>query len=375
MTLSPTAAQAPVPAQGPSAGATALDSLENRYYSFLRGQGYSSSETLQQVLAVYLPYFRGFPHVADLGCGHGEFLALLRAQGNRPSGVDVDPGMVAAAQAAGFDVTLGDAVEWLAARPQALDAVFSSNVVEHLPPEQVSAWLHAAWQALRPGGLLLFATPNPESAIVHLYEFWRDPTHVRLYNRQLLEFMLVDAGFTGVQSHLNPAAAWEGADVMLAGVEEPLPTLTLPDLPARVPELPAQLDASFPAHKRLLWRLLRPLYRVLSAPFVEPVRYTVELHSRSLEQTRAALEQTQAQAAHVAQRLQRLAAAERFLYPAREYYVLGYKPAGPDGAQQASHPGTIRLPETQAQEPEAQAPTDAAPPPAQPSTITAAGAA
>ncbi|MGL4649007.1 MAG: methyltransferase domain-containing protein, partial [Caldilineaceae bacterium] len=239
----------------PGTTPTATDeSLENRYYAFLRGQGYSSSDALHQVLSVYRPWFKDFARVGDLGCGHGEFLALLRAQGHIVSGVDMDPGMVAAAQAGGFDVALGDAVAWLHARPEALDALFSSNVVEHLAPETVQQWLRAAFQALRPGGMLLFATPNPESAIVHLYEFWRDPTHVRLYNRQLLEFMFVDAGFAQVQSHLNPAAAWEGADVMTAGVADPLPALPLPDLPAVVPDLPARLGNEFSAGKRFVWR-------------------------------------------------------------------------------------------------------------------------
>lgn len=322
----------PHPSALPAAPA---ESLENRYYAYLRAQGYSSSDALHDVLHVYLPWFEGFTRVGDLGCGHGEFLALLRAQGHEVSGVDVDAGMVEAARAAGFAVAHGDAVEWLQARPNALDAVFSSNVVEHLPPETVRAWLGAAWQALRPGGLLLFATPNPESAIVHLYEFWRDPTHVRLYNRQLLEFMLVDSGFARVASHVNPASAWDGPDVMLAGVAEPLPPLPPLAHPAALPDLPARLGAEFPAWKRALWRLTRPVYRALTAPFVEPIRYTTALHTQSLEQTRAALEQTQAQAADVTQRLQKLAAATRFLYPPREYFVVGYKP----GAEPGREPG------------------------------------
>lgn len=328
MTAKPLPADAPALPTTPAAAAGA-ESLENRYYAYLRTQGYSSSDALNDVLNVYLPHFRPFARVGDLGCGHGEFLTLLRAQGHTVSGVDVDPGMVAAARAAGFEVTLGDAVAWLNARPQSFDAIFSSNVVEHLPPETVRAWLGAALRALTPGGMLLFATPNPESAVVHLYEFWRDPTHVRLYNRQLLEFMLVDSGFQRVSSQLNPASAWEGPDVMLAGVAEPLPPLPLLAHPAAVPELPAQLGAEFPAWKRALWRLTRPLYRALTAPFVEPIRHTTAQHTQSLEQARAALEQAQAQANEVAQRLSKLAAATRFLYPPREYYVVGYKPGPP----------------------------------------------
>jgi len=307
-----------------------IESLENRYYAFLRQQGYSSSDSLHRVLSVYLPWFRGFQRVADLGCGHGEFMAQLREQGHIVSGVDVDPGMVAAARQAGFDVTQGDAIAWLKARPESLDAIFSSNVIEHLPPDTVSAWLRASYDALRPGGLLLFATPNPESAIVHLYEFWRDPTHVRLYDRQLLEFMLTDAGFERVQSRPNPASAWEGADHMLEGFTDPQASVTLPDLPAVVPDVPVTLAEGASWGKRSRWRLIQRLYGILTAPFLDPVRHTVIQHTSSLEQNQEALRQ-------IVQRLQRLASAQRFLYPPREYYVLGYKP-GATGEQHNTAP-------------------------------------
>ena len=63
-------------------------------------------------------------------------------------------------------------------------------------------------------GRLLVATPNPASLIVHLHEFWRDPTHVRLYSRPLLEFLFHWAGLEKIESGENPYTAWTSSDEM-----------------------------------------------------------------------------------------------------------------------------------------------------------------
>ncbi len=310
------------------AGATdgSAGALENRYYAYLRGHGYSTSDALLDVLRHYLPWFDGLDDVADLGCGHGEFMAMLQSEGHTVYGVDVDPGMVDACRAQGFDVTLGDAATWLNAQPGRFDAVFSSNVIEHLPAETVREWVAAAFVALRPGGMLLLATPNPASAIVQFHEFWRDPTHVRMYGAQLVEFLLADAGFAGVQSFANPAAAWEGIDALLKGVELPLDDVTLPPAVGLVPPLPAPL-AEGGLRARWAWRVSRWIYTKFTEPYVLPLRQDLEhLHS-VLEAQALALDAMRTQQAEIAVRLRALAQTDRFLHPAREIAVLGYKAA------------------------------------------------
>lgn len=302
------------------------ESLENRYYAYLRGQGYSTESALLDVLRDYLPFFEGKQRIADLGCGHGEFLALLREAGHEVAGVDIDPGMVEQARAQGFDVALGDAVDWLRARPNSFDGVFSSNVIEHLPATVVVEWIAAAFTALKPGGVLLFATPNPESAIVQLHEFWRDATHVRMYGRQLLEFLLVDGGFSEVASGESKGARWDGMETLLAGVGDAVSAIPLPpEVPAPVADPVApSANASFGA--RLKWRLNAFIHAKFIEGWTHPLRVTVQRQSEQLAAQRAALLATQDQFTQVQQRLQRLVAADTFLYPSREIWVSGKKP-------------------------------------------------
>jgi SAM-dependent methyltransferase len=305
----------------------APESLEHRYYAYLRALGYSTTEALLDVLRVYVPLFAGRTRIADLGCGHGEFLALLHAQGHEVAGVDIDPEMVAACRAQGFDVEVGDAEAWLDSRPETFDGIFSSNVVEHLPAAVVAGWVGAAYRALRPGGILVLATPNPESAIVQLHEFWRDATHVRLYGRQLLEFLLADAGFTDVASHENPAAAWEGVDSLLEGIDTSLPAPAALSVPAAIEPLPQAPPPEAPWRQRVAWSLASFIYAKFSAPFVAPLRADVERQLVALQQQAQALQAERAALEALHARVRRAAAAHRFLYPPREIYVVGAKPA------------------------------------------------
>lgn len=307
------------------------DSIENRYYAYLREAGYSTTAALNQVLAHYLPLFDGFTHVADLGAGHGEFLELLAAQGHSVGGVDVDPAMAAHCRALGFDVAHCDALEWLAQSPQRFDGIFSSNVVEHLPAETVAAWIAASFAALKPGGVLVLTTPNPESLIVQFHEFWRDPTHVRLYSRQLLEFLLADARFERVTSHENPASNWEGIEVLLASVSSDLARAWTPEAPPSLTSpLPQPPPADAPLRARMAWQISHFVYAKFLEPWLLPLRRDLDADRARfqtiLDTQRDALDDAQNRIDALLDRARRLAATDRFAYPAREIYVVGYKP-------------------------------------------------
>ena len=53
----------------------------------------------------------------ELGCGRGEFLRLLDDKGIKAEGIDPDDAVAEAARASGLDVTAGDPVAFLHARP------------------------------------------------------------------------------------------------------------------------------------------------------------------------------------------------------------------------------------------------------------------
>jgi SAM-dependent methyltransferase len=177
--------------------------LESDYYAFM---AYDPEHT-KAGLSHYLPLLAEGP-VLELACGRGELLGLLRDAGVEARGVDADEGMVARARAAGLDVDLGDALDALRAQPDgSLRGVFSAHFVEHLPPAELMAVVTESARVLAPGGVFVAATPNAASLSVAGYDFWRDPTHVRFYDPQLLAFLCDRAGLEVVQTGENPRNA------------------------------------------------------------------------------------------------------------------------------------------------------------------------
>ena len=54
-----------------------------------------SEDVIRERQRPYVSLLEGRQPVLDVGCGRGEFLELLRADGIAARGVDLDPGMVA----------------------------------------------------------------------------------------------------------------------------------------------------------------------------------------------------------------------------------------------------------------------------------------
>lgn len=125
----------------------------------------------------YLALVRGHEPVLDVGCGRGEFLGLLAGEGIAARGVDGDPGMVERCRALGLDVTLADANAHLEGLEDAsLGAVFSAQLIEHLPYAELRRMLALARAKLRPGGVFVAETVNPHR-VASLKTFWVDLTH------------------------------------------------------------------------------------------------------------------------------------------------------------------------------------------------------
>ena len=137
-----------------------------------------SEEMVRGRQKVYLEVIGDREPIFDAGCGRGEFLDLLSAAGKAFIAVDLDPTMVERCHEKGYKgVQLGDAVEVLQeTEPGSLGAIFSAQVVEHMPFETLQRFLDLGLSRLEPGGLMIAETVNPHSARA-LKAFWVDPTH------------------------------------------------------------------------------------------------------------------------------------------------------------------------------------------------------
>lgn len=117
-------------------------------------------------------------HVLDIGCGTGVFALLLADRGIKVVGVDP-------AQAS-INVALSkpgsDRVQWVCGDPASLPplqadlATMTANVAQAIvDPESWQATLRGAYEALRPGGHLVFETRDPAQ---RAWEGWnREATH------------------------------------------------------------------------------------------------------------------------------------------------------------------------------------------------------
>ena len=184
--------------QGPLARA-----VDEHLYVELERRFRGTEAEIAERLSRYLPYLRnrvGDLPVVDLGCGRGELLELLRAEGIPARGVDGSASMVAHCRERGLDVSRGDLFATLTAAAEgSLSAVVSFHVVEHLPPDSIDRLVRLAWRALRPGGVLILETPNPLSLVVAARNFWLDPTHRRPIHPDALRLSFELAGFDPVE--------------------------------------------------------------------------------------------------------------------------------------------------------------------------------
>lgn len=147
--------------------------------------------------------------VLDIGCGRGEWLELLQERGLHASGVDVNDVAVAGCTARGLAVLAGDGIEHLRRlAPDSLGAVSAIHVIEHLPFARLLALFDEVRRVLRPGGIAIFETPNPENLIVGACNFYYDPTHQRPLPPEPFRFILEARGFTRVEiMRLHPDAS------------------------------------------------------------------------------------------------------------------------------------------------------------------------
>ncbi|HEX4979431.1 MAG TPA: class I SAM-dependent methyltransferase [Acidimicrobiales bacterium] len=137
--------------------------------------------------------------VYDVGCGRGEFLELLLALGVDATGIEIDTALVASAGERGLPVEFGDLIPWLERRDFAGVAGLSLiQVVEHLPPRDVSRFVALAAAKTKPGGKVVVETVNPQSLYVYAHSFYLDPTHVAPVHPAYLMFLFEEAGFSDV---------------------------------------------------------------------------------------------------------------------------------------------------------------------------------
>jgi SAM-dependent methyltransferase len=152
---------------------------------------------------------QGRGRLLDFGCGSGSFLDRMKCQGWQVTGVD----MAAAAQQAGSDLgmrVLAGSLPHPELTPGAFDVITMWHSLEHV--HDPLTILREAERLLVPGGKLLVAVPNIDSAAFRWCgAAWVGldlPRHLIHFTPHTLRLMLEHAGFAVEQVRMVRHSSW-----------------------------------------------------------------------------------------------------------------------------------------------------------------------
>ncbi len=137
----------------------------------------------------------------DLGCGNGSFLKRAKEMGWDAFGCEPDLHAVEVCRGEGLDVVHGDVFnEKLNGRQ--FDVVTVSHVIEHVP--DIHSALSRIHSIVKPGGMVWFALPNPNSVTIRLFSSAAAtlhlPRHLCIPTQARFAEMLRASGFTQVRA-------------------------------------------------------------------------------------------------------------------------------------------------------------------------------
>jgi 2-polyprenyl-3-methyl-5-hydroxy-6-metoxy-1,4-benzoquinol methylase len=189
-----------------------LDDLRDRLYEAYasqharRGGDEAAGLVFRRDIRPLLPPPKAGP-VVDLGCGRGELVRLLQADGYDAEGIDISPEQVALAHAAGVArVRHGDFRAVLAAHPAQYAAITATDLLEHLTKPEVLQTSDDVAAALASGGVFVGRVPNAVSPLGgHIRA--GDFTHETSFTARSIRQLAAAAGFDSVLTRSSPPVA------------------------------------------------------------------------------------------------------------------------------------------------------------------------
>ncbi len=134
--------------------------------------------------------------ILDIGCGSGQWLAILGRNWDK-YGVELSPAAAENARRfAGANVFCGP-VEDYEAEPDSFDVVTAFALIEHLKdPRVLLKWVHAH---LKAGGIFILMTGDRQSGVARqLGHKWRQyvpPVHLHFFSARSLACLIMEYGF------------------------------------------------------------------------------------------------------------------------------------------------------------------------------------
>jgi 2-polyprenyl-3-methyl-5-hydroxy-6-metoxy-1,4-benzoquinol methylase len=170
------------------------------------GSGEAAPLIYRRDIQPWLPPPEAGP-VIDLGCGSGELIRLLQADGYDTEGIEISPEQVALARAAGIGrIRQGDFREVLADHPARYSVITATDLLEHLTKPEVLQTFDDVAVALAPGGVFVARVPNavsPFSGHIRYGDF----THQTSFTERSIRQLAAAAGFESVLVRSCPPVA------------------------------------------------------------------------------------------------------------------------------------------------------------------------
>lgn len=164
--------------------------LENVYARRFAGAGRYRQAVWRELCVFFSRWVPASGAVLDLGCGHCEFINEIDCA--RKYGMDLNP---ETRRRAAADVTIlsQDCTAPWGLPDSSLEAVFTSNFLEHLPTKAaIQITLRHAWKAIVPGGRLIAMGPNIRTVPGAYWDFF---DHYVPLTERSMEEVLSTCGF------------------------------------------------------------------------------------------------------------------------------------------------------------------------------------
>lgn len=141
--------------------------------------------------------------ILELGCGPGYLLRYLKTKGfNNCLGIDISPEQIEIAKSSGFELLLGDAIQFLKSNQNAFDIIFAFDFIEHFTKDELIELTKLIYKNLNLGGALIIRTPNGQGIFSGTI-IYGDLTHQTIFTPNSLIQLLSQAGFNKVECFEN----------------------------------------------------------------------------------------------------------------------------------------------------------------------------
>jgi 2-polyprenyl-3-methyl-5-hydroxy-6-metoxy-1,4-benzoquinol methylase len=137
--------------------------------------------------------------ILDIGCGSGSFLSAIGELGySNYRGIDLSQEQVEMAREFGVrNVECAEAKDFLSLQQEAFDVICAIDLIEHLSKDELISFLKVVKTALRPGGKVIFRTPNMDARQASVFAF-ADFTHEVFLNKSSATQVLLSTGYENI---------------------------------------------------------------------------------------------------------------------------------------------------------------------------------